>query len=191
MDPQRRCPPMGRGGSEGRRYTVRFLVDQMLGALARNLRMLGFDASYAAGGPWRCLPQKAVVEGRCLLTKRYDPKRGRFKIPLIKILHDDPHQQVVQVLRSISGPVDPSLWLGRCLLCNTLLVCLSKEEARPWVPEYVAYTQTRFRRCPSCERVFWPGTHSHHMVQTMERWVQMARADGAGLECIVPSSDVK
>lgn len=169
------------GGSEGRGYTVRFLVDQMLGALARNLRMLGFDASYPPGGPWQRLPEKAVAEGRCLLTKRYDPKGARFKILLIKILHDDPGQQVVQVLRSISGSADPSLWLGRCLRCNIPLECLGKEEARPWVPEHVAYTQTRFRRCPSCGRVFWPGTHSRHMVQTMERWVQMARADGEGL----------
>ncbi len=169
------------GGGEGGGCGVRFLVDQMLGALARNLRMLGFDASYPPGGLGRCLPKKAVEEGRCLLTKRYDPKRAQSKVQLIKILHDDPVEQVVQVLRSVSGRIDPSLWLGRCLRCNTTLMCLSKEEARPWVPEHVAYTQTSFRRCPSCGRVFWPGTHSHHMLQTMERWVQMARADGAGL----------
>lgn len=167
-------------GSEGRGYTVRFLADQMLGALARNLRMLGFDASYPPGDPWCRLQEKALGEGRFLLTKRYDPKRARLKVPLIRILHDDPGQQVVQVLRSISGPLDPSLWLGRCLQCNTPLVFLSKDEARPWVPEHVAYTQTRFRRCPTCGKVFWPGTHSHHMVQTMERWVQMARADAGG-----------
>jgi|YNPNPStandDraft_1061719.scaffolds.fasta_scaffold03450_5 uncharacterized protein with PIN domain len=162
--------------SEGGGYKVRFLVDRMLGALARNLRMVGFDASYAPGGPWRSLLERAVGEGRWLLTKKYDPTRARFKVPLLKILHDDPGRQVVQVLRSLHLTIDPTLWLGRCLRCNTPLSDLTREEARPWVPEYVAYTQGRFRRCPSCGRVFWPGTHSDRMLRTIEEWIQEARA---------------
>jgi uncharacterized protein with PIN domain len=31
------------------------------------------------------------------------------------------------------------------------------------VPEYVRATQTDFRRCPRCRRIFWPATHFTRM----------------------------
>lgn len=53
----------------------------------------------------------------------------------------------------------PSRILSRCLICNTPLEEITPGEAAGSVPEYVLITQGEFRRCPTCERVFWPGTH--------------------------------
>ena len=45
------------------------------------------------------------------------------------------------------------------LSAMAMLEPLSPEQAAPLVPPYVARTQTDFRRCTRCRRVYWPGTH--------------------------------
>ena len=149
-----------------------FLVDGMLGALARHLRMLGFDAEYCRQCTMETALERAAREGRWFLTRQDMVGLSTPKARILRLLDDFPHLQVLQVLRSIPAKADESRWFTRCLLCNRSLEDLQWEEARPFVPDHIAQTHRHFRRCPSCTRVFWPGTHSLRMRRTMEQWVE-------------------
>jgi len=37
------------------------------------------------------------------------------------------------------------------------------------VPPYVFETQTDFRRCPGCGRIYWGGTHREHIRSRLEK----------------------
>jgi uncharacterized protein with PIN domain len=158
---------------EGSAKEIRFLVNGMLGTLARNLRMLGFDAEYDSGDLTR-LMERVGREGRWLLTRRDVERMGPAPVVVLRITQDRPALQVIEILRSLSYPVDPTRWFSRCLRCNRTLSLLPREEAREMIPEFVAQTQPSFRQCPSCRRVYWPGTHSHRMRSTIEGWVKAA-----------------
>lgn len=142
----------------------RFLLDEMLGRLARWLRVLGYDADWAGGRPDDELLAAAEAEGRLLLTRdtrlleRRAIRRGRVRAHFVR--HDHLEDQLGQLREELGlAPVGPP----RCLVCNSPLAPVSAEEARPYVPPYVAATQTSFRYCPYCRRVMWPGTHWEEM----------------------------
>jgi uncharacterized protein len=153
-------------GNEG----IRFLVDGMLGTLARNLRMLGFDAAYVSGDFLSVL-ERAVRERRWLLTRRGVDAAAARGVPALRIQHDLPDRQIVQVLRVLPGAADRNRFFSRCIRCNRALLSLPWEDAKERVPDFVAQTQRHFRRCPSCQRVYWSGTHSVRMRRVMDGWI--------------------
>jgi uncharacterized protein with PIN domain len=142
----------------------------MLGALARRLRMFGFDAEYAAVTDLQRLVQQAKYEKRWFLSRRR--VRSPEDLQMIVIASDCPHQQLLQVLKAVPEIPTPDEWFSRCLRCNRPLEVLGVEEVRHRVPDYVARTHAVFRICPSCERIYWPGTHAGHMRSNMEQWLK-------------------
>jgi hypothetical protein len=139
----------------------RFAVDTMLGRLARWLRLLGYDAAYGAHLSGRSLLRAARAEGRIVLTRRRDLVR-RLDLPHLLVDSDHFREQLVQVMRAFGLDAREHL-LERCPECNLELLDVTPASARPRVPEYVAQTQQRFRSCPRCHRVYWPGTHHEHI----------------------------
>jgi uncharacterized protein with PIN domain len=160
----------GRRGKESS-GPVRFLLDGTLGSLARRLRMLGFDAEYCSGSAEQ-LASMASNEERWFLTRRASRLPGRLAERVLRIREDGVEAQVVQVIQELRPPLDPALWFSRCIRCNQVLQDLPWEEAREWVPDFVARTHRHFRRCPECRRVFWPGTHTVRMRAAMKRWAR-------------------
>ena len=55
--------------------------------------------------------------------------------------------------------LDEEKLFQRCVECNCPLEDAPKEETKGKVPEYVFQTQEVFKRCPSCKKIFWKGTH--------------------------------
>lgn len=161
----------GRGEPHGE---PRFILDGALGKLARNLRMFGLDAELL-DGPLRQILSRASREGRWVLTRRTEARRLKsWPVPVMEIRDDRPENQLIQVLRSLLVPVPKSKWFWRCLVCNTRLKEILREEAASRVPDHVAFSHERFRHCPSCGRVYWPGSHKGHMLKSMERWAMEA-----------------
>lgn len=140
----------------------RFAVDRMLGRLARWLRVLGFDAAYRNELPGNRLLTLAAREERIVLTRdaRLRDPRGRARV--IRISSAGFRDQLRELDRVLPlGGVDARP--QRCVDCNEAVVPLPAAEVPPTVPEYVRATQTDFRRCPHCRRVFWPATHRTRM----------------------------
>ncbi len=146
----------------------------MLGVLARNLRMFGFDAVYERSGDFPSLLLRAVREGRWLLTRRRVKQPLGSDVVLLNISEDPPEAQTIQVLRAMPGPPPPDRWFTRCLRCNDLLREVSPEECSERVPEYVLSIHSSFRECPRCGRVYWGGSHSERMRKSMIRWLKDA-----------------
>ncbi len=143
----------------------RMLADAMLGKLARWLRLLGFDVVYMQEED-AALAARARAEGRLLLTR----DRGlaaRRGLRVLLITSEDLEAQLYQVLETVGYPDAETP--PRCMTCNVPLERISRDEAAPYVPPYVARTQTRFRRCPRCGRITWPATHWAGMCERLKR----------------------
>jgi len=140
------------------------LADAMLGALARWLRALGYDTVYDAGLSDHALVRLARAEGRVLLTRDRELTRRR-NLRFLFIVSQDWPAQLRQVRRELPLPAPAPF--TRCLTCNAPLEPLTPGEAWGLVPPYVFVTRAPFRLCPTCNQVFWRGSHWERMEATL------------------------
>jgi hypothetical protein len=154
----------------------RFVVDSMLGRLARWLRILGFDTWYFREIEDRELLEIHQKTGRVLLTRdtRLVQCRGIAVHVLVK--SDGWREQLQEVVAALSLPLCRKAMLTRCLLCNRPLAMLTPEAAYGRVPDHVARSAPAFRECRSCGKVYWAGTHR----KRMEEVVSMLVSDHKG-----------
>ena len=144
-----------------------FLVDCMLGKLAKWLKILGFDTLYFSRAEDDDLLALARGEGRVLLSRDH-ALLGRAKgITALFIETESWPGQVRQVLArfDLAGAVRP---YSRCLECNVPLKTLTRAEAANLVVPFVLERAETFALCPSCGRVYWPGTHYEAMREQIE-----------------------
>lgn len=137
----------------------RFIADAMLGRLARWLRLLGFDCAWEAHIPDAELVRRGVEEGRLILT-RDRALADEWRVSDIHLLQPEKtRDQLVEVLRRFQLSPDIRL-LTRCSECNEPLAPLPVAQAAERVPARVLERRRRFSVCPTCERVYWEGTHT-------------------------------
>jgi uncharacterized protein len=137
---------------------VKFVVDVMLGKLAKWLRIIGFDAAYGNRAADRELLQTARRERRVLLTRDRRLLQSAKNVRGLLIESEDWPRQVAQVLDAF-GLRDKARPMTRCLACNLRLKRLSRKNARNLVAPFVFERASAFSICPRCGRVYWPGTH--------------------------------
>ena len=150
----------------------RFIVDSNAGKLARWLRIMGYDALFINTIDDQALVNIAMAEDRVLLTKDTQIMKRRVitsgRLKAILITDDDALSQLRQVVETLG--LDYQFHpFSRCLECNKPLVSRTKEEVRDMVPPYVFKTQTQYMQCPSCQRIYWRGTHWQRMEKELER----------------------
>lgn len=134
----------------------------MLGHLARWLRLLGFDATYAGSvfGDDEILLQMAQ-ENRVLATKdallhQRAARRGCASVLVAGATHEE---ELVSVLDQSHARIRPEACFTRCTTCNGVLEPLAKEMAEGHVPPGVWDTYEAFQRCPGCGQIYWEGSH--------------------------------
>ena len=148
---------------------LRFLLDVHVGRLAAYLRMAGFDALYCNQASDPELAAIVAREGRVLLTRdryllmRTAVDRGYW------VRSTEPKQQLLEVVKrfDLAGSMRP---FTRCLDCNTLMEEASRESVLEQLPPKIMDKEV-FRVCPSCQRVYWEGSH-HERMSTLLRWVK-------------------
>lgn len=131
----------------------------MLGRLSKWMRLLGLDTVYNTPTTDSQLVNQAFREQRIILTRdtglidrKYIPKH-------VLIKSDNYIEQLEQVIKELNIIPDPGLFFSRCLLCNTEIESVSKENIKSKVPPYVYITQENFFHCPKCCKIYWSGTH--------------------------------
>ncbi len=141
----------------------RFVVDTMLGRLARWLRAMGYDTLYPGAADDRRLLRLSVAEDRILLTR--DAKLARLAGTHGCLIRSErlAGQLREAVERLALAPRD-SGWLSRCLECNALLEPREKSTLRGLLPDYIFATQSEFMGCPGCGKVYWAGSHADRML---------------------------
>jgi uncharacterized protein len=169
----------------------RFVCDVHLGTLARRLRLLGFDTSYANDADDRTLVRIAGEEHRVLLSR----DRGLLSRRVVRHGYlprsDDPAEQLAEVVARF-GLAPVAAPLTRCVRCNTLLVAVTLEEVADAVPPRSRRAFDRFARCPACRQVYWPGSHVDALASTLAlvRRVPPASARSTGSGTSVAGSAV-
>ena len=139
---------------------LQLLADGMLGRLAKWLRLLGYDTAYDNAATDPELARRARAEGRVLLTRDHE-LAARRGLRTLLICSQVLEEQIREVRASLGPPPQPAL--SRCAVCNSVLDPVSPNQVAQRVPPYVLRTQTEFRRCPGCGRVYWPGSHLQAM----------------------------
>jgi len=142
---------------------TRFLADAMLGRLARWLRVVGADTiQLAADAPDIVLVARARADERVLLTRDRHLLRDLRPHRELAIESDVPLEQLDEVVRAFALP-RPAELLTRCLLCNTPLVEMTPAEILERVPPRSRELSGPMRRCPTCGRAYWRGSHVRRM----------------------------
>jgi len=150
---------MDEGASE-----LRFMADEMLGKLAKWLRIMGYDTVYYTGGGDSALVQQALAEDRVILTRDSHLVKRKLARKALFIRSDHPLEQFRQVVNELRLDVQSKLFT-RCLVCNGELISVEKAYVQGKVPSYTYLTQDKFYECQGCERVYWPGTHKDSMLR--------------------------
>ncbi len=146
----------------------RFIADRNLGKLAKWLRILGYDTLYDRGSADRDFLRRAEEDGRIALTRKRDLARLAGPGSLIVVKADRVEAQIGEVLTELKSEPDPSRRMTRCLHCNAPLEEVPKASVEGLVPAYVYGVSNRFRRCPRCGKIFWPGTHTRHVEECLK-----------------------
>ena len=145
----------------------RFLADVMLGGLARWLRALGYDTAWEARIADPELVRRGVDEGRVVLTRDTRLAEEWWLDAVFLVAAQAPLEQLREAAARFS--LSPGAAFTRCLRCNVPLVPISSAEAVGRIPPAVLATATEFRRCPSCARVYWEGSHTARMRREIHR----------------------
>ena len=139
-----------------------FVVDCMLGKLAKWLKILGFDALFFNKIEDDDLLSRARKEKRILLTRDTGLIEKAKDVETLFLESEEWRDQVKQVLDKFSlwERVNPHT---RCIDCNVKLKDLPKKNAKNLVTPFVYKHADSFALCPGCGRVFWRGTHFKDM----------------------------
>ena len=155
-------------GEGGAVEATRFLADAMLGRLARWLRVVGADTiQLPIDAPDVALVARARADERVLLTRdrhllrELRPHRG------LAIESDVPLAQLGEGIRAFALR-RPAELLTRCLLCNTPLIEMTPAEVAEQVPPRSRELPGPMRRCPTCGRAYWRGSHVRRMEAALE-----------------------
>lgn len=151
------------------RVPPRLAADAMLGGLARWLRVLGLDTAYDPALDAAALVDLAAEQERVILTRDRRLILRRRAWNHLFVHSEVVDEQVRQVLEELDLQPEEEELFSRCLQCNSVLEPVPPEEAAREVPPYVARTQERFRRCPTCRRLFWRATHAKRMRERLAR----------------------
>ena len=139
-----------------------FVADARLGALARFLRMLGFDTVHANTLSDPEIRRLAGESHRVVLTRDRELLKCREIATGAYVRALAPEAQLHEVATrfDLARHARP---FTLCLYCNVTLTPVDKARVLDRLPAQVASSQERFHRCERCERVYWPGTHYARM----------------------------
>jgi uncharacterized protein with PIN domain len=145
----------------------RFVADGHLGALTRNLRLLGFDVAYEQNADDRQLLEVMTRENRALLT------RDRRLLMHGIVQHgycprsQNADEQTIEVIRrfNLSELIVP---FTRCLRCNAPLEAAAKAEIIDKLEPLTKIYYDQFRRCPGCKQIYWSGSHFPKLQKRVE-----------------------
>ena len=138
--------------------SLRLIADEQLGRLSRWLKIIGQDVVYRNHWSDEELVALAQSEGRTILTRdsHLPGKAGGWPVYLVR--ENLPALQLREVVEHFQDRIRIEVF-SRCVECNTPLLEIAKPQVEGKVPPFVWKTQTEFRTCPACGKIFWSATH--------------------------------
>jgi uncharacterized protein with PIN domain/sulfur carrier protein ThiS len=146
---------------------TKFVVDVQLGVLAKYLRMLGFDALFKNNFSFEELIKFSLDERRTILTKNGELLKRKEIIQGYFVRNNLPKNQIKEIL-SRFDLVKNIKEFTRCLVCNSLLETINKNEIEYLLPPKVKESKNEFWICKTCNKIYWKGTHYLNMEKMIE-----------------------
>jgi uncharacterized protein with PIN domain len=136
----------------------RFVADAHLGALARRLRLLGFDTLWHNDWGDRALARLAAEEQRILLTRDRQLLMRQAVTHGCYLRSGSTAGQLAELIQRLQlcAEIAP---FTRCMVCNGLLESLAPDVPPREVPPRVRERHRDFWRCGGCHRLYWMGSH--------------------------------
>ncbi|MFS4461064.1 DUF5615 family PIN-like protein [Bdellovibrio sp. HCB2-146] len=145
---------------------TKFLVDENLLGLLRRLRMMGYDSTSMQGASDRDIQTSAEQERRIILTR---DRKFFEKLPAEDVYYvksELPKEQLREVLKQF--PLQDEVPLSRCFECNAPIRSVEKETVRDKVDAKTFNLYVDFYECPSCQKIYWEGSHFQKMQREIE-----------------------
>ena len=144
----------------------RFIVDAMLGKLAKKLRLLGFDSLFFSDIEDNKLAEMAKKDNRVVITKdsRLVQILKKHHIDTIEINTENEIEQIYQI--SLARKLEKFTIHGgssRCTICNGELQSVEKNEIENKIPKGVLEINNEFWMCKDCKKLYWEGTHIRNL----------------------------
>ena len=149
----------------------KFIVNTMLGNVARWLRMLGYDTLYFKKiEDWKILSM-ALRDERVILTRDHGLcNRARKKGAKCLLLEQDTMEERLAYISMKTGiRLYMDLERSRCPICNYELVKVDRETVKNKVPRRVYEKHNDFWYCRKCGKVYWIGKHWKGIEETLKK----------------------
>ncbi len=140
----------------------RLTGDKTVGRLIKWLRILGLEVEMIEARTIEDIPSKTI-----LLTRKLDLSDSNKTVVI-------PYDQICKQLRFFFQKFPELRFQIRpftiCIRCNVRLRTVAREEVFGLVPDYIYQRYPRFKICPVCRRVYWPGSHRERMIKRLREW---------------------
>ena len=145
-----------------------FAAEKTLGRLAKWLRLLGFDTLYESESAGDLFIE-SLEKDRIVLTRTQRIQKQFASRKLIFVESDHLEQQLNQVFRELGLTTAQLRPFSRCLQCNVPIVAAQKDSLFGKVPDYIFETQNQFQKCPVCDGIYWPGSHTQRSLTKIQQ----------------------
>ncbi len=152
---------------------MKFLVNSMLGKLARLLRIFGYDTVYAEevekSAPDSRLLEYAIENDRIIITRDL-PFHKRAKDRTIYVEGFDAYENLLKLEKKLGLTLTFSLNKARCSTCNSVLKKIDdKTTIVNDINPNTFQDHDEFYQCLNtrCNKIYWEGTHIEKIVKKL------------------------
>lgn len=140
---------------------MKFVVDGMLGKVARWLRMLGYDTKYFNDMSDDEILKVASEEKRILLTKDYQffKKANIHGVRAIFVEGETHVEKLANLSKQLNIKLEININYSRCPKCNAEIRPINKEAVKDKIPPSTYRIHNEFWVCSKCGQVYWKGSH--------------------------------
>jgi uncharacterized protein with PIN domain len=150
--------------------TLRFVCDGSLGALARWLRALGYEADWSAASRGLSLVGDADRSGSVLLTSDARVfEFGTVRDGVVAALWIPSGLSVDEQLALVAADIGLVRAAPRCMSCGGPLRPVAKADVAGRIPPRTARWKDEYFLCSACDRLFWQGTHWERIERRLTR----------------------
>jgi uncharacterized protein with PIN domain len=149
---------------------LKFVIDGMLGKLARWLRMMGHDVKYSNNMDDSELLTIAKKQQRILLTRDFELYQHAVakEVDAFYVQGQTEEQRLAELAKRFGISLEIDMATSRCPKCNTQVKPVSKEEVASRVEKSTFEHYTEFWECPKCGQVYWQGAHWTKIRETLK-----------------------
>jgi len=153
----------------------KFVVDGMLGSLARKLRIFGYDTIYETDLNNDKILDIAQTDDRIILTsnRKFHQNATKQMVNCILLIEENDYERLCKILQGKWGEGSHLFSHDtRCSTCNGNINQVSKSEVSNLVPKRVLQYQEEFYRCILCGKVYWIGGHWQRLYALSEKIIK-------------------